>query len=152
VKRVDVTSAAEMNDAVMRALPVDVFVGVAAVADWRVANPSDRKIKRHARSKPPALQFEPNIDILAAVAALPTPPYCVGFAAESEDVVENAKRKLASKRVPLIVANRAQDAFGADGSELFLVDAAGVTPLPLDDKRAQARRLVAEIASRLRRG
>jgi len=151
VQRVDVSSASEMHDAVMRALPVDVFVGVAAVADWRVANPSDRKIKKNARATPPTLQFEPNVDILAAVAALPTPPFCVGFAAESEDVVNNAKRKLASKKVRLVVGNRAQDTFGAAGSELFLVDATGVTTLPHADKLAQARRLVAEIAERLRR-
>ena len=109
VKRVDVTSASEMHDAVMRALPADVFIGVAAVADWRVANPSDRKIKKNAKSTPPALQFEPNVDILAAVAALPAPPFCVGFAAESEDVVDNARKKLTAKKVPLVVANRAQD-------------------------------------------
>ncbi|MGZ8254605.1 MAG: bifunctional phosphopantothenoylcysteine decarboxylase/phosphopantothenate--cysteine ligase CoaBC [Burkholderiaceae bacterium] len=151
VKRVDVTSASEMHDAVMRGLPVDVFVGVAAVADWRVVNASDRKIKKNAKAEPPALQFEPNVDILAAVAALPRPPFCVGFAAESEDVVDNAKRKLASKKVQLVVGNRAQDTFGADGSELFLVDAAGVTTLRHADKLAQARRLVAEIAERLAR-
>jgi phosphopantothenoylcysteine decarboxylase/phosphopantothenate--cysteine ligase len=151
VKRVDVTTASEMHDAVMRALPVDVFVAVAAVADWRVANPSDRKIKKNAKATPPTLRFEPNADILATVAALPTPPFCVGFAAESEDVVENARRKLASKKVPLVVANRAQDAFGADGAELFLVEAAGVTPLPHAGKLAQARRLVAEIAARIAR-
>jgi phosphopantothenoylcysteine decarboxylase/phosphopantothenate--cysteine ligase len=152
VRRVDVSSASEMHDAVMRALPVDVFVGVAAVADWRVANPSDRKIKKNAKATPPTLQFEPNVDILAAVAALPKPPFCVGFAAESEDVVDNAKRKLASKKVRLVVGNRAQDAFGAAGSELFLVDAAGVTTLPHAEKLVQARRLVAEIAERLARG
>ena len=149
VKRVDVTSASEMHDATMRALPVDVFIGVAAVADWRIANPSDRKIKKNAKAIPPALQFEPNVDILAAVAALPHPPYCIGFAAESEDVVDNAKRKLASKKVQLVVGNRAQDTFGADGSELFLVDAAGVTTLEHAGKLAQARRLIAEIAARL---
>jgi phosphopantothenoylcysteine decarboxylase/phosphopantothenate--cysteine ligase len=149
VKRVDVTSASEMHDAAMRALPVDVFIGVAAVADWRIANPSDRKIKKNAKATPPALQFEPNVDILAAVAALPHPPYCVGFAAESEDVVDNAKRKLASKKVQLVVGNRAQETFGADRSELFLVDAAGVTALEHAGKLVQARRLIAEIATRL---
>ena len=151
VKRVDVSSASEMHDAVMRGLPVDVFVGVAAVADWRVANPSGRKIKKNAKATPPALQFEPNVDILAAVAALPQPPFCVGFAAESEDVVDNAKRKLASKKVQLVVGNRAQDTFGAEGSELFLVDTAGVTTLGHAGKLTQARRLVAEIAQRLAR-
>ncbi|MEP6609301.1 MAG: phosphopantothenoylcysteine decarboxylase, partial [Burkholderiaceae bacterium] len=76
--------------------------------------------------------------------------YCVGFAAESDDVIDNARRKLASKNVPLMVANRAQDALGSDSSELSLIDADGVTTLPTADKRAQARRLIAEIASRLR--
>jgi phosphopantothenoylcysteine decarboxylase/phosphopantothenate--cysteine ligase len=150
VQRIDVTTAREMHDAVMASLPADVFVSVAAVADWRVANPSTAKIKRDSSANPPALKFAPNADILAAVAALPAPPYCVGFAAESEDVVDNARRKLASKKVPLIIANRAQDTFGADRSELFLVEASGVTALQEDGKLAQARRLVAEIADRLR--
>jgi phosphopantothenoylcysteine decarboxylase/phosphopantothenate--cysteine ligase len=151
VRRVDVNSAAEMHDAVMRALPVDVFVGVAAVADWRVANASTRKIKKNEQATPPALRFEPNVDILAAVAALAQPPYCVGFAAESEDVAENARRKLVSKKVGLVVGNLAQDAFGADRSELILVDSTGATTLPQAGKLEQARRLVAEIARRLPR-
>jgi phosphopantothenoylcysteine decarboxylase / phosphopantothenate---cysteine ligase len=149
VDRVDVISAQQMHDSVLRSLPADVFIGVAAVADWRVANASASKIKKTASATPPALQFEPNVDILAAVAARPDAPYCVGFAAESEDVVDNARRKLATKKVPLIIANRAQDAFGADAAELFLIDASGVTALPHADKLAQARRLVAEIATRL---
>jgi len=151
VKRIDATSAAEMHKAVLGALPADVFVGVAAVADWRVANPSNRKIKKDEQSTPPSLQFDRNADILAAVAALPDPPFCVGFAAETEDVVENARRKLVSKKVAMVVGNRAQDAFGAEGSELVVVDADGVTPLPHADKMAQARRLIAEIATRLAR-
>ena len=152
VARIDVTSAREMHEAVMKALPADIFIGVAAVADWRVANPSERKLKKDEKATPPSLQFERNADILADVAALPNAPFCVGFAAESEDVVDNAKRKLASKKVALVVGNRAQDAFGADGSELVLVDAAGVTALPHADKLHQARRLVSEIAQRLARG
>ena len=151
VKRIDATSAADMHKAVLGALPADVFIGVAAVADWRVANPSDRKIKKDEKATPPALQFDRNPDILAAVAALPDPPYCVGFAAETEDIVGNARRKLVSKKVAMVVGNRAQDAFGAEGSELVVVDAGGVTPLPHADKMTQARRLIAEIATRLAR-
>ena len=151
VLRVDATSAADMHDAVMRALPADVFIAVAAVADWRIANSSARKLKKDEAATPPTLRFEPNVDILATVAALPNAPYCVGFAAESEDVVDNARRKLTSKKVPLVIANRAQDAFGAQGSELFLVEARGVTPLPHADKSVQARRLIAAIADRLAR-
>jgi phosphopantothenoylcysteine decarboxylase/phosphopantothenate--cysteine ligase len=140
-----------MHEAVLGALPADVFIGVAAVADWRVANPSDRKIKKDEKATPPSLRFERNADILATVAALPDAPFCVGFAAETEDVVENAKRKLASKKVAMVIGNRAQDTFGTEGSELVVVDAGGVTPLPRADKLAQARRVITEIAARLAR-
>lgn len=151
VKRIDATSATDMHKAVLGALPADVFIGVAAVADWRVANPSDRKIKKDDAATPPSLQFDRNADILAAVAAMPDPPFCVGFAAETEDVVDNARRKLVSKKVAMVIGNRAQDAFGAEGSELVVVDAGGVTPLPHADKMTQARRLIAEVAARLPR-
>ena len=150
VQRVDVTTAREMMDAVMRSLPADVFISVAAVADWHVSNQSTSKIKKNDSATSPTLKFAPNPDILAQVASLPNTPYCVGFAAESENVIDNARRKLTSKKVPLMVANRAQDALGSDRSELSLIDAAGVTTWPTADKLAQARRLVAEIASRLR--
>jgi len=148
VQRFDVTTARQMLDAVLAHLPVDVFIAVAAVADWHVTNQSEGKIKR-SDAVTPTLQFASNPDILATVAALPRPPYCVGFAAESDDVVANGRRKLATKKVPLIVANRAQDVFGSDQSELSLIDAAGVTPLPRANKLVQARRLIAEIAARL---
>ena len=150
VRRIDVQTAREMHDAVMGyANRADVFIGVAAVADWRVTNASASKLKKSQSATPPALVFETNPDILADVAALPNPPYCVGFAAESDDVIANAQAKLEAKRVPLIIANRAQDALGADDNELHLVDAAGVTSLPRENKLAQARRIVAEIAARL---
>ncbi len=152
VKRIDVTTAREMMSAVMEQLPADVFISVAAVADWHVSNPNASKIKKSASATPPALQFEPNPDILATVAALPSAPYCVGFAAESNDVIDNARRKLTAKKVPLMVANRAQDVFGSDNSELSLIDSRGVTALPTADKLVQARRLIAEIAARLARG
>lgn len=149
VERIDVTTAREMMKTVMNHLPADIFISVAAVADWHVSNQSASKIKKNASATPPTLHFAPNPDILAAVANSPAPPYCVGFAAESDDVIENARRKLINKKVPLMVANRAQDVFGADNSELSLIDANGVMTLPRDDKLAQARRLVAEIAARL---
>ena len=152
VKRIDVTTAREMMSAVMEQLPSDVFISVAAVADWHVSNPSASKIKKSASATPPVLQFGPNPDILATVAALPSAPYCVGFAAESDDVIDNARRKLACKKVPLMVANRAQDVFGTDNSELSLIDSHGVTALPTADKLVQARRLIVEIAARLARG
>ncbi len=149
VQRVDVQTAREMHDAVMGyARRAQVFIAVAAVADWRVANPSASKLKK-VRGAPPSLRFEANPDILADVAALRKPPYCVGFAAESDNVITYAQAKLESKRIPLIIANRAQDALGADESELHLVDAIGVTTLPRASKLEHARRIVAEIAARL---
>jgi phosphopantothenoylcysteine decarboxylase/phosphopantothenate--cysteine ligase len=95
------------------------------------------------------LTLKPTTDILATVAARPDPPFCVGFAAESHDVTDNAEAKRRRKRVPLMVANRAQDAFGADDNEVTLLDDAGVHALPRMDKLALARRLVREIAQRL---
>ncbi len=149
VQRIDVRTAREMHAAVHAALPADIFIAVAAVADWHVANASAIKLKKQAVGDAPQLQFGLNPDILASVAKLARPPYCVGFAAESENVLDNARAKLASKKVPLVIANRAQDALGADASELHLVEACGVTTLAVADKQTQARRLIAEIAARL---
>jgi phosphopantothenoylcysteine decarboxylase/phosphopantothenate--cysteine ligase len=97
------------------------------------------------------LALKPTADILAAVAARPKPTFCVGFAAETDDIVKNAEAKRRSKKVPLLIANRAQDAMGSDQNEVTLVDERGAHPLPRMDKLALARRLVAEIASRLPR-
>jgi phosphopantothenoylcysteine decarboxylase/phosphopantothenate--cysteine ligase len=146
--RVDVKSAREMADAVLaRVHDVDVFVAVAAVADYTPAQISERKIKKSGA--PLTITLEPTVDILATVAALPQPPYCVGFAAESHDVLAHAEEKRKRKKLPLVVANRAQDALGADDNEVTLVDDAGAHPLPRMGKLALARRLVAEIARRL---
>jgi len=146
--RIDVESAREMADAVLaRVGSTDVFVAVAAVADYTPAKVSERKIKKSGA--PLSIALEPTVDILATVAALPKPPYCVGFAAESHDVVAHAEEKRKRKKLPLIVANRAQDALGADDNEVTLIDTHGPHPLPRMGKLALARRLVAEIAGRL---
>ena len=146
--RVDVKSAREMADAVLaRVHDADMFVAVAAVADYTPAKVSEKKIKKSGA--PLSIALEPTVDILATVASLPKPPYCVGFAAESHDVVAHAEEKRKRKKLPLVVANRAQDALGADDNEVTLVDAHGAHPLPRMGKLALARRLVAEIASRL---
>jgi phosphopantothenoylcysteine decarboxylase/phosphopantothenate--cysteine ligase len=150
VRRIDVQTGQQMADAVMAALPTDIFIAVAAVADWRVANSSATKLKKRPGAAPPALQFAINPDILATVAALPAPPFCVGFAAESDNVVAQAQAKRVAKKLPLIVANRAQDALGSDTSELHLIDTRGVTTLSSDTKLAQGRRLIAEVAARWR--
>jgi len=150
VRRIDVVTAREMFDAVMGyANRADVFVAVAAVADWRVANASTQKLKKAQGSPPPALQFEANPDILATVAAMAGGPLAIGFAAESEDVVAQAQAKRAAKGLAMIVANRAQDALAADEAELHLIDAAGVETLPRAAKLEQARLIVAAISRQL---
>jgi phosphopantothenoylcysteine decarboxylase/phosphopantothenate--cysteine ligase len=150
VQRIDVSGARDMLEAVLaRAGTADVFVAVAAVADWRPEQPSAGKIKKASPPEPIALRFVPNPDILAQVAALPSAPFCVGFAAESDRLVERARTKLAAKKLALIVANLAQDAIGADQSELTLIDERASLTLQRAPKLEQARRIVAEIAARL---
>ena len=153
VARVDVTTARQMFDAVIGALELaphtDAFVSVAAVADWRVANPSASKLKKTEGGAPPALEFAQNPDILATVAARADAPFCVGFAAESEDLERNGQRKRARKGVPLLVANIGHATFGRDDNELLLIDASGTRRLERASKDALAAQLAAEIASRL---
>jgi phosphopantothenoylcysteine decarboxylase/phosphopantothenate--cysteine ligase len=150
VRRIDVVTAREMFDAVMGyANRADVFAAVAAVADWRVANASAQKLKKTAGAAPPALAFEANPDILASVAAMPGGPLCVGFAAESENVIAHAQTKRAAKGIAMIVANRAQDALASEAAELHLIDADAVRTLPRAPKLDQARTIVAAIAQRL---
>ena len=149
---VPVLTARQMLDAVMaQARDADLFVAVAAVADWRVRNASPNKIKKTGAGGPPALEFEPNPDILAEVAALDGGPWCVGFAAETEKLDEHAEAKRLRKRLPLLVGNLAQEAMDADSTELVLYDDRGRHPLPASSKLAAARRLVAEIAQRMGR-
>ena len=141
---VNVTSAEEMFEAVkQRAAEADIFIGVAAVADYRVATPSVQKIKKG--KGPLTLELVPNPDILAYVASLPRPPFCVGFAAESERLHENATAKRRAKKIPLLAANLAQQAIGSDSNELVLFDDAGAHVLPRTDKLALARQLMQHI-------
>ncbi len=152
VHRIDVQSAQQMLDAVLPQAPRhQVFVATAAVADWRPAQAQAQKIKKDGSGQPPALAFIENPDILATVARLPTGqrPWCVGFAAESHDIVAHARQKLARKGVPLIVANNGPATFGRDDNQLVLVDAQGEHALPPGDKLTLARQLVAEIARRM---
>jgi phosphopantothenoylcysteine decarboxylase / phosphopantothenate---cysteine ligase len=150
VNRIDVQSALQMHAAV---LPIaaghDVFVATAAVADWRPDAVAERKIKKTAERTSPAITMVENPDILADVARLAKPPYCVGFAAESHDVVTHARAKRERKKVPLIVGNIGPETFGRDDNTLVLVDAAGTVELPRADKLTLARALVAEIARRI---
>jgi len=148
VARVDVRTAREMFEAVKKdAKNADVFIAVAAVADYRVKNPSAQKIKKGNGA--PRLELEENPDILAWVAALPKPPFCVGFAAESEKLAENAKAKLAKKKLPLIAANLAPETLGRDENAITLYDARGEHPLGRGSKIDLARKLVEHVAGRL---
>ncbi|MEO8484931.1 MAG: bifunctional phosphopantothenoylcysteine decarboxylase/phosphopantothenate--cysteine ligase CoaBC [Betaproteobacteria bacterium] len=149
VDRIDVVSAAEMAEAVFaRVAGHDVFVSVAAVADYRPVEPHARKVKKHA--EPISIAFAPTVDILSTVAARADAPFCVGFAAESHDVVRLGEEKRKRKKLAMLVANRAQDALGADSNEVTILDDEGAHALPRMDKLALARRLVAEIAARLK--
>jgi phosphopantothenoylcysteine decarboxylase/phosphopantothenate--cysteine ligase len=150
VEREDVETAQQMYDAVMQSVAdSDVFISVAAVADWRVAHASEHKIKKTVAQAVPALSFVENPDILATVARLPNAPYCVGFAAESGDLETNGEQKRIKKNVPLIIGNLGPATFGRDDNEVVLFEATGATRLPRADKDALASMLIAEIARRL---
>jgi len=150
VSRIEVTSAMQMHDAVLReAKRNDVFVGVAAVADYRPLAAAAQKIKKGGRAAAPTIELVQNPDILADVAALPEPPLCVGFAAESENLHEYAESKRRSKKIPLIVGNLIRDGFGGDDNRLVLFDDDGQQPLPPGPKIELARQLVARIAALL---
>ena len=149
VVRVDVTSALEMHTEVMRrAAEQDVFIGVAAVADYRPKSTSPRKTKKDG-APPPIIELVQNPDILADVAALPRPPLCVGFAAETNNLAEYAEKKRRTKNIPLIVGNLIQDGFGGDANTLVLFDDHGRQPLAPASKLALARHLIARIATLL---
>jgi phosphopantothenoylcysteine decarboxylase/phosphopantothenate--cysteine ligase len=123
----------------------DVFVSVAAVADYKPVNTSEQKIKKSARNM--TLELAPTPDILSYVAGLPDPPFCVGFAAESEKLAEYAEAKRKRKKLPLLAANLAQNAIGADENEITLFDDRGAHAVPKASKDAVARHLVAHIAT-----
>lgn len=154
VTRVDVTSARDMLDAVTdRVREATIFIATAAVADWRPVAPSDQKIKKDGSGRAPELAFTENPDILATVAqsdrARSGELYCVGFAAESHDLLANAQAKRQRKGVPLLVGNIGPATFGQDDNALLLVEAHGTKDIARDSKLALARKLIAEIASRL---
>jgi phosphopantothenoylcysteine decarboxylase/phosphopantothenate--cysteine ligase len=150
VRRVDVQSARQMHEAVLPlARGSDVFVATAAVADWRPAQMNEHKIKKDGKKVAPTFELTENADILADVARLSPRPYCVGFAAESENLLKHAREKLQRKNVPLIVGNLGPATFGRDDNALVLVDAKGERALPNADKLTLARQLVEEIARRI---
>ena len=156
VLRIDVRSALQMHDAVKHAVEdAKVFIAAAAVADWRPASAADQKIKKDGSGETPELSFVENPDILATVAKSPRAQsgelYCVGFAAESHDLLAHATAKRARKGVPLLVGNIGPSTFGQDDNALLLVDAQGAKELPRNSKTQLAHDLIQDIASRLRK-
>jgi phosphopantothenoylcysteine decarboxylase/phosphopantothenate--cysteine ligase len=154
VLRVDVKSASNMLEAVIiNAQAATVFIATAAVADWRPDAPSMQKIKKDGSGQSPQLAFVENQDILATVAqsaaAQSGALFCVGFAAESHDLLDNAQAKRLRKNVPLLVGNIGPDTFGQDHNVLLLVDSLGATEMPRASKLTLARQLVKEIANRI---
>ena len=155
VRRVDVKSARDMLAATQAETPrADVFIATAAVADWRPVSEADQKIKKEGSGDAPVVAFTENPDILATVAkgdrARNGALFCVGFAAESHDLVKHAKAKRERKGIPLLVGNIGPLTFGQDDNQMLLVDADGVTELPRAAKIVLARQLVAEIARRMK--
>ena len=154
VRRINVESAEQMGLAVEQAVAAaTVFIATAAVADWRPAQASQQKIKKDGSGEVPALAFVENPDILARVAQSPRARagqlYCVGFAAESHDLLAHATAKRLRKQVPLLVGNIGPATFGQDDNALLLIDADGHRELPHASKRVLAQQLIAEIAQRL---
>ena len=154
VRRHNVMTAQQMFDAVVpQATQHDVFIATAAVADWRPVSSAEHKIKKEGAKAVPSFDLTENPDILAAVAGLSAAPYCVGFAAESERLLEHARAKMLRKGIPLIVGNLGPATFGRDDNALVLIDAHADRALPPDGSRADkltlARALMQDIAQRL---
>jgi phosphopantothenoylcysteine decarboxylase/phosphopantothenate--cysteine ligase len=154
VNRINVVSAQNMMDAcVHQADQATVFIATAAVADWRPDTSASQKIKKDGSGLVPQLGFVENPDILASLAQSPRAArgelFCVGFAAESHDLLAHATAKRARKKVPLLVGNIGPATFGQDDNALLLVDADGAKEIPRNSKLALARLLVADIAKRL---
>jgi phosphopantothenoylcysteine decarboxylase/phosphopantothenate--cysteine ligase len=155
INRINVTSAQEMSDKVMQDLNIDVFIAVAAVADWAVENVSGQKIKKdhpdHVGATP-QLNFKLNPDILAEVskkAQTNKKPFCVGFAAETNDLEIHAKEKRAKKNIPLLVANLGPSTFGLDDNELLLVEENNILKIPRANKLQLARQLIIHISKKI---
>ena len=150
IARINVKTARQMHDTVhARVKSADVFIGVAAVADYYVKHQSEHKIKKDSRADAMKLELAENPDILASIAALKKRPFCVGFAAESEKLLKHGQEKRKKKNIPLLAVNLAQTTFGADDNELTLLDDAGIHHIARAPKLEVARALVAHIAKML---
>lgn len=154
VRRIDVENAEEMLDAVQKYIPRQgIFIATAAVSDWRTAKIAEHKIKKKHSDAPPTLELTENPDILATIAnstaAQKGQLFCVGFAAESENLLANAQAKRLRKNVPLLIANIGTNTFGKDYNAVVLVDAHGSVEYPQTSKRQLAQQLIQDIARRL---
>jgi phosphopantothenoylcysteine decarboxylase/phosphopantothenate--cysteine ligase len=151
IKRINVQSAAEMHAAVMSQSNCDIFFSVAAVADWRVSQVADQKIKKQSASDNFSLDLIQNPDILYdfANSQLGKSTFCVGFAAESEKMLEYGKKKLIAKNIPLLIANHGPSTFGEDNNQVTLIDSQGELNLGPSDKLALARDIIFQVAQRL---
>jgi phosphopantothenoylcysteine decarboxylase/phosphopantothenate--cysteine ligase len=148
VAKISAESADEMYQAVMKNISQqDIFISVAAVADYSVTKPSAEKIKKGESSL--TLELKRNKDILAEVASLPNAPFCVGFAAESENLIEHATQKRLTKKLPLIVANLVSESMGADEASVTLLDDKGVHPLQRADKTTLAHEILSHLSQML---
>jgi phosphopantothenoylcysteine decarboxylase / phosphopantothenate---cysteine ligase len=153
VNAISANSADTMYQAVMQNVatlklgPRDIFIGVAAVADYSPVNANTQKIKKSESSL--TIELKPNKDILAQVASLPNAPFCVGFAAETENLLEYAEQKRLRKKLPLMVANDANEAMGNDENSVTLLDKNGAHPLERAPKVEVARLLLQHIVDML---
>jgi phosphopantothenoylcysteine decarboxylase / phosphopantothenate---cysteine ligase len=144
VKNISATSAEAMYQVVMKnIIKQDIFIGVAAVADYSPSEPSTQKIKKSTASR--NLELKPNKDILADVASLPNAPFCVGFAAETQDLISLAEQKRKAKKLPLLVANLVQESMGQDEASITLLDNKGAHPLPKAAKHVLASEILTHI-------
>ncbi|MBR0128270.1 MAG: bifunctional phosphopantothenoylcysteine decarboxylase/phosphopantothenate--cysteine ligase CoaBC [Neisseriaceae bacterium] len=142
------TSAENMYQAVMQHIEnQDIFISAAAVADYKVKNKSKQKIKKN--NQLPIIELEENPDILASVANLKNPPFCVGFAAESDNVIDYARKKMNKKNLPMIVANAVADAMGKDTTTISIIDKEQTTEVPHTDKYTAANEIVKRMAALL---
>lgn len=152
IHRTDVRTAREMMQVVSNS-SCDVFFSVAAVADWAIKNKQEQKIKKSSEDILPVLEFELNPDILASIAQLPLDqrPFCVGFAAESENIEAYAQQKRVKKNIPMLIANHGPSTFGQDSNQVSIIDEQGIFPVEETNKLAIARVIISELAKRLRR-
>ena len=142
---ISIISAQDMFDAVINEVDhSDIFISVAAVADFKVRNPSEHKIKKSQQKL--SIEFDETPDILKSVASRKNRPFCVGFAAESQNVEEYARKKRIEKGIPLIAANLVTDALNSDDNSLVLIDEHGTKTLASSSKLEQARQLMMHIS------